>query len=310
MDRINKNILSEVLLELTLAISKEQEYSKIIKTTLALWLRRLSCTKGAILSKEGAEISTQFIIPSYLMNHTFSDKIKSAISNNQIDFFEEVFEEDAYHYIFPLHANLYFLFSKNVQLTRAHCREIFPVTQFFSKALENASAQNFRKIVQDQLDEERALLRTVIDHLPDAVYLKNLQLQKILTNKADLKNIGAANEKDVLNKTDKELFGDAIGEDSELIEKQIIASGEEVVDREELLLNKKGETGWLLSSKVPIKDAAGKITSILGISRNITQSKAAAEQIKRLSLVASQTTNGVVITNIKGQIEWINEGFT
>ena len=32
--------------------------------------------------------------------------------------------------------------------------------------------------------------------------------------------------------------------------------------------------------------------------------------LKRLSKVASQTTNGVVITNCAGEIEWINDGFT
>lgn len=33
-------------------------------------------------------------------------------------------------------------------------------------------------------------------------------------------------------------------------------------------------------------------------------------QLARLSRVASQTTNGVIITDTKGHIEWINEGFT
>ncbi len=310
MNKINKNILSEILLEITLTISNEKEYDAIMKTTLALWLRRMSCTKGAILKIVENKIEKQFIIPSYLANNPSSEKVQSVLLHDKIDFFKEVKEDGVFHYIFPLQEDLFFLFSRTIQLKRAYCREIFPVTQFFAKALENAVERNYRKTVESQLDEERALLRAVIDHLPDAVYLKNLQLQKILTNKADLKNIGAESEEQVLFKTDHELFGEVIGKDSEEIEKAIIASGEEVIDREELLLNKKGETGWLLSSKVPIKDASGKITSILGISRNITQSKAAAEQIKRLSLVASQTTNGVVITNIEGKIEWINDGFT
>lgn len=33
-------------------------------------------------------------------------------------------------------------------------------------------------------------------------------------------------------------------------------------------------------------------------------------EIARLSRVASQTTNGVIITNVQGEVEWINEGFT
>lgn len=33
-------------------------------------------------------------------------------------------------------------------------------------------------------------------------------------------------------------------------------------------------------------------------------------EVKKLSLVASQSTNGVVITDVEGRLEWINEGFT
>ena len=34
------------------------------------------------------------------------------------------------------------------------------------------------------------------------------------------------------------------------------------------------------------------------------------KEVEKLSLVASQSTNGVVITDVKGRLEWINEGFT
>ncbi|GAB4406253.1 MAG: hypothetical protein OHK0039_07880 [Bacteroidia bacterium] len=42
---------------------------------------------------------------------------------------------------------------------------------------------------------------------------------------------------------------------------------------------------------------------------NITARKQTAEQLHLLSLVASQTTNGVVITDATGYTQWVNEGF-
>ncbi len=38
--------------------------------------------------------------------------------------------------------------------------------------------------------------------------------------------------------------------------------------------------------------------------------KARTEELARLSMVASQTINGVIITDANGRVEWINEGFT
>ncbi|MBB6611701.1 PAS domain S-box protein [Pontibacter sp. Tf4] len=42
---------------------------------------------------------------------------------------------------------------------------------------------------------------------------------------------------------------------------------------------------------------------------DITAKKAAQEELKKLSLVASKTTNGVIITDNKGRIEWANNSF-
>lgn len=43
---------------------------------------------------------------------------------------------------------------------------------------------------------------------------------------------------------------------------------------------------------------------------DITEQVAAQEELRKLSLVASKTTNGVIITNSEAEIEWVNEAFT
>ncbi|GEO03386.1 hypothetical protein AAE02nite_10500 [Adhaeribacter aerolatus] len=44
--------------------------------------------------------------------------------------------------------------------------------------------------------------------------------------------------------------------------------------------------------------------------QDITERVRAREELEKLSLVASHTNNGVIITNSKREIEWVNEGFT
>lgn len=48
----------------------------------------------------------------------------------------------------------------------------------------------------------------------------------------------------------------------------------------------------------------------VGILITIYLSRVVTNLLTRLSRVASQTTNAVVITNLEGQVEWVNEGFT
>ncbi|MEJ8757264.1 PAS domain-containing sensor histidine kinase [Pontibacter sp. H259] len=43
---------------------------------------------------------------------------------------------------------------------------------------------------------------------------------------------------------------------------------------------------------------------------DITAKKAAQDTLEKLSLVASKTTNGVIITDKKGKVEWVNNSFT
>ncbi len=134
-----------------------------------------------------------------------------------------------------------------------------------------------RKHAEAALAQERLLLRTVIDNLPDAVYAKDRQGRKILVNRADLDNIGKS-EAEVLGKTDAELFPQQIAAQFEADDQSVLHSGQPVLNREELLINEQGKQIWQRTSKLPLKDAAGQIVGLVGIGHNITDRKQAEEE--------------------------------
>ena len=49
---------------------------------------------------------------------------------------------------------------------------------------------------------------------------------------------------------------------------------------------------------------------IVGVSSDITSIKSSQKELERLSLIASKTSNAVVILDTNGDVEWINSGFT
>ena len=64
---------------------------------------------------------------------------------------------------------------------------------------------------QEKLSRERYLLRTLIDHLPDHIYVKDTASRYIIANKAKLDLIGVENEEQVIGKTFNDFEKSAMG---------------------------------------------------------------------------------------------------
>jgi len=167
-----------------------------------------------------------------------------------------------------------------------------------------------KKKAENDIQEERKLLRTLIDHLPDTIYVKDQHCRKIIANHADVENIGCESEAEVIGKTDLELFSDEIGLRGHLDDLRAIQRGESVLNRQEAFYNAEGKKRWLLTSKIPIFDNDGNASGLVGIGRDITEIKNAEEQILKLSMCIEQNPSTVVITDVDGNIEYVNPKFS
>ena len=166
------------------------------------------------------------------------------------------------------------------------------------------------KIAVETIKNERKLLRTLIDHLPDAIYVKDKEGRKMVSNRFDIENIGFYNEADVLGKTDLEIYDLEIGRLSYQDDLRVIQTGETILNRHEVFQDKNGLPLWLSTSKLPLFDQRGKITGLVGIGRNITEQKKSQETIQKLSKSIEQSPSTIMITDIKGNIEYANPKFT
>ena len=130
-----------------------------------------------------------------------------------------------------------------------------------------------------QMVQERNLLRTVIDNLPDAIYAKDSTARKTLANPADLQNLGCKNEAEALDKTDFEFFPKDIAAKLYEDDQAVLWKGQSVINREEKVIRPNGETRWLLTTKIPWRNAAGKIVGLVGIGHDITKQKEAETKL-------------------------------
>ena len=131
---------------------------------------------------------------------------------------------------------------------------------------------SLRKKVYETIEMERKLFRTVIDIIPDPVYVKDLEGKKLIANKRDLEYMGYTSEDEARGKSDQEIYGPRVEAFSD-VDKSVIQEGKSVISKEEFVTSKNGEHHWVLTSKVPLRNQQNEIIGLVGIGRDISERK-------------------------------------
>ncbi|WP_339784846.1 PAS domain S-box protein [uncultured Imperialibacter sp.] len=84
----------------------------------------------------------------------------------------------------------------------------------------------------------------------------------------------------------------------------------EMIDMEYRMRHKDGHWVWIHNrGKVMERHAGGRPVRALGTHLDITHRKLAEAELQKLSLVASKTHNGVVITDANARVIWVNDAY-
>ncbi|MCX6237455.1 MAG: PAS domain S-box protein [Bacteroidia bacterium] len=136
-----------------------------------------------------------------------------------------------------------------------------------------------RHKAEEVIIQERSLLRTLIDNLPDSIFVKDTLCRKIVANKADLGHMGYASESEIIGKTDIELFPAPEGIDGFQEDLSVILTGIPLINRETYSIDSNGKQYWRLSSKIPFYDENRKVQGLVGIGYDITERKLIEEAL-------------------------------
>jgi PAS domain S-box-containing protein len=137
---------------------------------------------------------------------------------------------------------------------------------------EEIQQQSFELTSQNRiLENERNLLRTLIDTLPDVIYIKDKESRFIAANKQILDVMKARDMRNLEGKTDFDFYPKELAQIFYDDERRIIETGKPMINKEEIGLDKKGNKRMLSTTKVPFYDAEGHIAGIVGVGRDITE---------------------------------------
>ncbi len=137
-----------------------------------------------------------------------------------------------------------------------------------------------RKKSEEQALSRAVLLRTVIEATPDLVWAKDTEGRVILGNQATFDLLGQGDPKKVLGLTTRELV--PVPEFAQTTidsDDRVMASGR--TETVEQLFGAPDRPLVLQVVKSPLRDGAGKVVGLVGVSRDVTDAKMAAEALQR-----------------------------
>jgi two-component system, sensor histidine kinase and response regulator len=130
-----------------------------------------------------------------------------------------------------------------------------------------------QKRAEQELGRERDLLKTIINNVPDLIYVKDRAGRFVTANAALLQLLKLPDTDAIAGRTDydfspPELACNYVADDQDVMRHQ-----RPLLDREERHQTMDGETLCLLTTKVPLFDTEGSVIGVVGIGHDITQRK-------------------------------------
>ncbi|MEI7729595.1 MAG: PAS domain S-box protein [Verrucomicrobiota bacterium] len=162
----------------------------------------------------------------------------------------------------------------------------------------------------ETLQAKHRLLTTVIESIPDFIYVKDLQGRYVFLNSAVAQAVGKP-VTELIGQDDFAFFAPEFARQLQAEDQNVLCSGKMKVYEKEYVFPSK--TSSLLTIKNICQDAQGRVIGVVGISRDITErkrSEAALQQSEeKLQALLNHSPVAIALTDFEGKITYINHTF-
>ena len=150
--------------------------------------------------------------------------------------------------------------------------------------------------LENSQQRAESLLRTIIQTIPDLVWIKDTEGVYLSCNPVFERFFGAS-EAEIIGKTDYDFVDREQADFFREHDRLAMATGKPGVTEEWLTFAADGHRACMETIKTPMYDIDGKLIGVLGIARDITERRAAGEkisQLTRLYATLSQCNQAIV----------------
>jgi PAS domain S-box-containing protein len=157
-------------------------------------------------------------------------------------------------------------------------------------ALHSIELEEQQRWAQRELAQERDLLHTLMENIPDTIYFKDAASRFTRINRAQAQMLGVDDPSEAIGKMDFDFFAEQLARDAYADEQEIVRSGRPLINKLERIPRDDGDTRWVSATKVPIMDQQGHVTGLVGASRDVTELKRAQAELEKAKEVAEAAT--------------------
>jgi PAS domain S-box-containing protein len=136
-----------------------------------------------------------------------------------------------------------------------------------------------RKLVEAERDEERVRLRTLVQTMPELVWLKDCDGVYLSCN-PQIERFFGAKERDIIGKTDYDFVEKELADFFRRKDRKAMAASGPSTNEEWITYADTGQRVLLETIKMPIRDDAGQLIGVMGIGHDITARKQAEEELR------------------------------
>jgi PAS domain S-box-containing protein len=162
---------------------------------------------------------------------------------------------------------------------------------------KEALSKNVQELaaLKDSLEEEKYLLDSLMDTMPDAIYFKDreskfVRVSKYMVSK-HLANHPYATIHDLIGKSDFDFQDEAHAKEAYEDEQEIQRTRKPKIDYIEKETQEDGSERWVATTKLPLLNAQGDVMGTFGISRDITKLKM-LEQERHAAILDKAVSQG------------------
>lgn len=127
---------------------------------------------------------------------------------------------------------------------------------------------------REELERENFLFTTLMENIPDTIYFKDTECRYIKINRAHANKFRLPDPAAAVGKNVFDFFTREHAQPAYDDEQEIIKTGTSVVGKEEKETS-DNEEAWVSTTKLPLRNKAGQVIGLFGISRDITERKRA-----------------------------------
>jgi PAS domain S-box-containing protein len=165
---------------------------------------------------------------------------------------------------------------------RQHTQDLERINDALEEGKRKILEENAeRKRAEDAARVERDLLRSLMDNIPDLIYFKDAAGRFMRGNRATAEFLRVSDPEALVGRALTEFVNTPDTARWQQAEAALLRSGDPVVGTIESVSTREGQILYLLTTRVPIRDAAGQVTGLVGISKDITERKRAEQELDR-----------------------------